>query len=145
MTHSAPPRERTVPLTRGRTLAVVAAALAVLMQFWGLYRVAGPPMRPRFPNVDKVEHAVGFAVPVFLVLLAIWFGRQVQSRTILVVAVVFGVHAVLSEIIQRTFYRDRSGDPLDILADWSGIIVGVCGFLVISRRGRQADRKNRAR
>ena len=61
------------------------------------------------------------------------------------VAAIFGVHAVLSEIIQHTFYRERSGDPLDVLADWSGIIVGVCGFLVISRRARQADRKNRTR
>ena len=142
MTQSAPPREQTVPSTRGRTLAVVAAALAVLVQLWGLYRVTGPPTAPWFPNADKVEHAVGFAVPVFLVLLAIWLGREMQTRTIVVVAGIFAVHAVLSEIIQHTFYRERSGDPLDVLADWSGIIVGVCGFMVISRRSHQADREN---
>jgi cytosine/uracil/thiamine/allantoin permease len=79
------------------------------------------------------------------VLLAIWLGRQVRIRTILVVAAIFAVHGVLSEIIQHTFYRERSGDPLDVLADWSGIIVGVCGFLLVARRGRQADRKIPAR
>ena len=145
MTQSAPPRERTVPSTRGRAVAVVAAVLAVLVQLWGLYRVTGPPTPPWFPNADKVEHAVGFAVTVFLVLLAIWLRRPVRTRTILVVAAIFAVHGVLSEIIQHTFYRGRSGDPLDVLADWSGIIVGVCGFLLVSRRGRQADRKTPAR
>ena len=122
---------------------VGAAALAVLVQLWGLYRVTGPPTPPWFPNADKVEHVLGFAAPVFLVLLASWRGRQARSRTIIVVALIFGVHAVLSELIQHTFYRGRSGDPLDVLADWSGIIVGVCGFLVVSRRGQQADRKIR--
>ena len=145
MTHSAPPREQTVPSSGARSVALVAAALALLAQFWGLYRVTGPPTAPWFPNADKVLHAVGFAVPVFLVLLAIWLGRRIRTRTILVVAAIFGVHAVLSEIIQHTFYRERSGDPLDVLADWSGIIVGVCGFLLISRRARQPDRKNRIR
>ena len=145
MTQSAPPRERTVPSTRGRAVAIVAAVIAVLVQLWGLYRVTGPPILPWFPNADKVEHAVGFAVTVFLVLLAIWLGREMQTRTIVVVAGIFAVHAVLSEIIQHTFYRKRSGDPLDVLADWSGIIVGVCGFLLVSRRGRQADRKTPAR
>ena len=145
MTQSAPPREQTVPSTRGRAVAIVAAVIAVLVQLWGLYRVTGPPILPWFPNADKVEHAVGFAVTVFLVLLAIWLGREMQTRTIVVVAGIFAVHAVLSEIIQHTFYRERSGDPLDVLADWSGIIVGVCGFLLVARRGHQADRKNRAR
>jgi VanZ family protein len=145
MTHSAPPREQTVPSSRGRSVAVVAAVLALLAQFWGLYRVSGPETPPWFPNADKIQHALGFAVPVFLVLLAIWLGREVRTRPILVVAVIFGVHALLSEIIQHTFYRERSGDPLDVLADWSGIIIGVCGFLVISRHARQPDRKNRIR
>ena len=145
MTHAAPPRERSVSSTRGRPVAVVAAVLAVLVQLWALYRVTGPPTAPWFPNADKVEHAVGFAVTVFLVLLAIWLRRPVRTRTIVVVAAIFAVHGVLSEIIQHTFYRERSGDPLDVLADWSGIIVGVCGFLLVSRRGRQADRKTPAR
>jgi VanZ family protein len=145
MTHAAPPRERSVSSTRGRPVAVVAAVLAVLVQLWGLYRVTGPPTAPWFPNADKVEHFLGFAVPVFLVLLACWLGRTMRTRTIVVVAVVFAAHAVLSEIIQHNFYRERSGDPLDVLADWSGIIVGVCGLLIVSRRGREVERENRAR
>ena len=36
----------------------------------------------------------------------------------------FVVHGVISELIQHLFYPNRAGDPLDVLADWSGIVVG---------------------
>ena len=38
---------------------------------------------------------------------------------------VFAAHAVVSELIQGAFYTDRSGDPLDLLADWSGIAIAA--------------------
>ncbi len=44
----------------------------------------------------------------------------------LVVAIwVSAAHAVVSELIQGAFYTDRSGDPLDLLADWSGIAIAA--------------------
>ena len=49
---------------------------------------------------------------------------------------------VVSELIQHAFYPNRAGDPLDVLADWSGIVVGglavwmICLSAPSSRCGR---------
>ena len=32
---------------------------------------------------------------------------------------------MVSELIQAAFYTDRRGDPLDLLADWSGIAIAA--------------------
>ena len=50
----------------GASWPVVAglAALAVVAQLYGVYRVTGPPTPPWFPNADKAEHAVGFALRI---------------------------------------------------------------------------------
>jgi VanZ family protein len=124
---------------RSWKIAVVAAIAAVGIQLWGLYRVVGPPSPPWFPQADKVEHAAGFALPVALILIALWLhGRATDQpfpRTaILVVAAVFGAHAVVSELIQYFFYRTRTGDPRDALADAVGICLGVGVFLLIRYR-----------
>jgi hypothetical protein len=50
---------------RGRLL-IAACIVAVGVHLFGLYRVTGPPSVSWFPDSDKVEHAVGFGLPVFL-------------------------------------------------------------------------------
>ena len=58
----------------------VLAALAVTAQLWGLYRVTGLPSPGWFPHVDKLGHAVGFALPVALVVLALGLRRLAAGR-----------------------------------------------------------------
>lgn len=143
MQYTALPHHDRASLLRGRQLAAAAALLAVGLQLWGLYRVGGPPQPSWFPNADKGEHALGFALPVFLILLTLamrgvdW--RLPGSGTRVLVVGVFAVHAVASEIIQYRWYRYRTGDPADVVADWAGIAVGVLLFrLVVQRRSRRA-------
>jgi len=129
-------------LLHGWHLAAAAALLAVALQLWGLYRVAGPPQPAWFPYADKVEHTVGFALPVLLILLTVAIrGTDWQwpsSRTSALVVGVFAVNGVLSEMIQHLWYRYRTGDPADVVADWVGIAVGVLLFrLIVQRRSRQ--------
>jgi cytochrome b561 len=107
-----------------------AAAIAVLFQLRGLYRVIGPPQPPWFPHADKVAHMMGFALPVMLILLAAALRRPLGSqwpspRVSALVVGVFGAHAVVSELIQHVWYRYRTGDPLDVIADWIGVAAGV--------------------
>jgi hypothetical protein len=125
---------------RGWHLAAGGAVLAVSLQLWGLYRVAGPPRPPGFPLADKLGHAVGFALPVMLILLAAvlrrppgwqWPSPAAQAA----VVGVFAAHAVVSELIQHVWYRHRTGDPLDVVADWIGIAAGVMLLRVILLRG----------
>jgi hypothetical protein len=128
---------------RGWHLAAAGAAIAVMLQLWGLYRVVGPPQPPWFPFADKLEHAAGFALPVMLILLASalrhlpgwqWPGAAATAA----VVGIFAAHAVVSETIQHVWYRHRTGDPLDVLADWVGIAAGVVLLRVIVVRGSRS-------
>ena len=145
MSHSALPEHSDASALRGWHLAALGAVFAVLLQLWGLYRVAGPPQPPWFPFADKVEHAVGFAVPVLMILLAIALRGPMSwqwpnMHTGVFVVAVFAAHGVVSELVQHQWYRYRTGDPLDVLADWVGIAVGMLLIrLILLRRSRAVE------
>ena len=129
---------------RGRGAVAVLAALAVAVQLWGLYRVTGPLGPGWFPHADKLQHAVGFALPVALVLLALGLrrvdrGGRPSGRVLVIVVGLSAVHAVLSEVVQHAFYTSRSGDPLDALADGVGVAVGaLVGTALLRRPARRS-------
>jgi hypothetical protein len=130
-------------LLRGWHLAAAGAVIAVFLQLWGLYRVVGPPQPPWFPYADKLEHAAGFALPVMLILLAAALRRSPGwqwpgTATTAVVVGLFAAHAVASEAIQHVWYRHRTGDPLDVLADWVGIAAAVVLLRVALLRGSRS-------
>lgn len=119
-----------------QVLTVLAVA-AVLAHLFGLYRTTGPPEPSWFPYADKLEHLVGFAAPLWLILLA---RRASVSRSVsfdpagpirpsrrftLFVAAAFVLNAVLSELAQYVFYFHRTGDPFDTLADLFGVGLGL--------------------
>ena len=145
MSHSALPEHSDASALRGWHLAALGAVFAVLLQLWGLYRVAGPPQPPWCPFADKIEHAVGFAVPVLLILLAIALRGPMSwqwpnMRTGVFVVAVFAAHGVVSELVQHQWYRYRTGDPLDVLADWVGIAVGMLLIrLILLPRSRAVE------
>jgi len=122
---------------------VLASAAAVVAQQIGLYGPSGPLQPSWFPNADKVQHALGFAVPMFLVLLtsriyAARAGRTLRPLWVAAIAGVFAVNAVVSELVQARPGSGRSGDPADAVADLVGIGVGWLAFrlLVDKREGR---------
>jgi VanZ like family len=121
-------------------LVAGAAAMAVLLQLRGLYRVIGPSQTPWFPYADKVAHMMGFALPVMLILLAAALRHPLgaqwpRPRVSALVVGVFAAHAVVSELIQHLWYRYRTGDPLDVIADWIGVAAGVVLARLIVLRG----------
>jgi hypothetical protein len=118
---------------------VAASVLAVAVHLYGLYRVTGPPTVSWFPGSDKLEHAIGFGLPVFLILVTLdRYGRCGRGVPWLV-AGVFALHAVVSELIQHWLYTSRSGDPRDVLADWVGVVLGWLGYRLY--RTRRAARR----
>jgi VanZ family protein len=121
------------------------AALAVVAQLYGVYRVTGPPSPPWFPDADKAEHAFGFALPVALLVLAAGLrarsrGRRPTRRPLTVTVVVFAAHGVVSELVQHFFYTTRTGDPLDVLADWTGTALGALAAWMVLRPARLEPR-----
>ncbi len=112
------------PHPAGRAGLLVLLALAVAVQLVVLYAPegGGPPL---FPNADKVVHVVVFLVPVALALLA-GFRRSV-------VVLVFAGQAVLSEVVQGLLLPHRSGDVLDVVADLTGVALGVLVAVAVGR------------
>lgn len=112
---------------------------AVVVQQIGLYGPSGPVQR-WFPSADKLQHAIGFALPMFLVLLtsqiyAARAGRTLRPLEVAAVAGVFAVNAVVSELVQARPGSGRSGDPVDAVADLIGIGLGWAAFrLLVARR-----------
>lgn len=117
--------------------------MAVLLQLRGLYRVIGPSQTPWLPYADKVAHMMGFALPVMLILLAAALRHPLgaqwpRPRVSALVVGVFATHAVVSELIQHLWYRYRTGDPLDVIADWIGVAAGVVLARLIVLRGAES-------
>jgi hypothetical protein len=110
-------------------VVAVAAGLAVVGQLVGLYLPRPPDGTNWFPGADKLQHAVAFALPVVLIPWADTLrrrsaGRSPRARLLVLVVWLSVAHAVVSELVQHAAYPNRAGDPLDVLADWSGIAVG---------------------
>ena len=127
------------PTRRVRLAVTAAAAVALAVHLWGLYRDHGPPSVPWFPQADKLEHLVGFGLPCLLVLLALHLraaaaARPLGRRAVALVVGLFVLHAGVSEIIQGELYTTRSGDPFDALADVAGTALGLAAYLVLRRR-----------
>lgn len=114
------------PTAAGRRALLVLLGLAVAVQLVVLYSPegGGPPL---FPQSDKVVHVLVFLVPVALAVLA-----GLPRR---VVVAVFAAQAVLSEAVQWLLLPNRSGDVWDVVADLTGVALGVLiGTLLLRRR-----------
>jgi hypothetical protein len=98
-----------------------AFAIALVVQVYALYRPEQDGPLP-FPGADKVVHATLFAAPMLAGVLA-----GIPARLL---AVVLVAHAALSEAVQAVVLPQRSGDPLDALADIAGVllVLGVLGW-----------------
>ena len=100
------------------------AGLALAVQLVAVYLPGSPDgglELPWLPGADKIVHALIFASPVYL------FGRL--TGRVGVVAGLFAVHAVLSELVQWRSIPYRDGDVWDVVADLVGI-----GFAIVAVR-----------
>lgn len=90
-------------------------AAAVVVQLVVLYAPRSPSTGG-VPGIDKVVHLTLFAVVVLVGL------RSPAPRWLVLVVSV--VQAPVSELVQALALPGRSGDLLDLLADWGGCAIG---------------------
>ena len=108
----------------------VLAGCFLVVQLVALYLPGSPDgllELPWLPGADKAVHLLIFALPVY------FFGRW--TGRVGLVAGLFAVHAVVSELIQWRFIPYRDGDPWDLLADLVGI--GLAVLLLLRRPARR--------
>ena len=120
-------------------MLVLASAAAVVVQQVGLYGPTGPVQLTWFLGADKLQHTIGFALPMFLVLLtsqiyAARAGRTLRSLWVAAIAGVFALNAVVSELVQARPGSGRSGDVVDAIADVIGIVLGWVAFRLLASR-----------
>jgi VanZ family protein len=118
---------------------VLATVAAVVTQQIGLYGPSAPVRPSWFPSADKLQHAIGFALPMFLVLLtsqiyAARAGRTLRSLWVAALVGVFALNAVISELVQARPGSGRSGDVADAIADLIGIGLGWVAFRLLASR-----------
>jgi VanZ family protein len=105
------------PAERRRRRALwVGAGVFLAVQLVAVYLPGNPDgglELPWLPGADKLVHGLIFAIPVYL------FGRL--SGRVGLVAGLFAVHAVVSEVVQWRFVPYRDGDVWDAVADLVGI------------------------
>lgn len=106
------------PPTRRALWWLVAPVL--LVHLVALY-LPGNPSIPEPLFVDKLVHAALFGVPTWLL------GRLTERPW--VVASIFAVHAVFSEVAQLLWVPGRDGDVFDALADLVGITIALVWLL----------------
>ena len=109
------------------------AGLAVAVQLVAVYLPGSPDgglELPWLPGADKLVHGLIFAIPVYLLARL--------TRRVGLVAGVFALHAVVSELVQWRFIPYRDGDVWDVVADLVGI-----GLAVLAIRSSPSS-KNRS-
>ena len=107
----------------GTAVAVLAVAVQLAVLYWPVVTVEGP-----VSWTDKVVHLLVVAVPTWAV------GRAAGSVPL--AAVVFAVHAPVSEVLQHVLLPGRSGDVWDAVVDLVGVALGAAVLVVRARQRR---------
>jgi VanZ family protein len=102
----------------------VAFAVSIVVQLLVLYL-------PRAPStgtlpVDKVVHATVFGAVLYTGARLGLPARPLAAALV--------VHAVVSELIQHFLLSGRTGDPFDVVADLSGVLIVI---LFLRRRSQR--------
>ena len=87
-----------------------------------------PQELPLFEGADKVVHVVIFAVLSFLYKAT--FSRQAFGRCFLILI----LYGIATELAQEYMHLGRSGDPLDLLADAIGIVLGYGAMSLLAHK-----------
>ena len=103
----------------------LAFGVALVVQLIAVYAPDGPG-GPEINGFDKVIHVFIFAAPALAALMV-----GIRARWALGILV---VHAPVSELIQHFVLPHRDGDVFDVLADLSGVVLGVLAYVVRTRR-----------
>jgi VanZ family protein len=98
------------------------------------------PQLPQLPeNSDKVMHFVAYAGLSFLFLL--WkslkkpLEKPLALSDILAITGIVALYANIDELLQIPV--NRFCDPYDVLADWTGMFIGIVLYFIWNKAGKK--------
>jgi VanZ family protein len=106
-----------LPLAHARAWIVASVLLVVTVLCLSLAPLNVPAELPT--HFDKIEHAAAY------VLLAVWFTGLVTSPRYWRVVLALATFGLTIEFLQAAMPFGRQGDPWDVLANVTGIGVGL--------------------
>lgn len=109
------------------SLSRVTFVMALIVIFT-MAMIPLPEVLNAFSFQDKLEHFIAFLV---LMLLG-WSGWQNRRRSIAIGLLLYGI---VIELTQHFLTLNRVGDPWDVAADATGLIVGGWLIRVYGSRG----------
>lgn len=83
-----------------------------------------------FRGMDKIIHAMMYGAFTYLALNEFLKNFAFRKRSVLIIIVAVFSYSVLMEILQLYLVESRSGEWLDILANLTGILVGLAVILL---------------
>jgi VanZ family protein len=96
--------------------------------------------RKYIPYFDKWAHGILFAILGFLFV----FAMQVQLRpqwlrrhSVWIAMLSSMIYGLFTEVMQGLLKFGRTADPLDFVADATGVILGIAVFLLMRKFGRR--------
>ncbi len=114
-----------LPLTHAAAWLVASVLLVVAVLYLSL---APPSVRASLPtHFDKLEHASGY------LFLAVWFAGLYARKDYWRIALALAALGLVIEILQHVMALGRSGDPMDMVANITGICLGLA--LAVWRAG----------
>jgi len=106
-----------LPLAHAPAWIVASVLLVAAVLYVSLAPLNVPADLPT--HFDKLEHAAAY------VFLAVWFTGLVARPRYWLVAVTLVVFGLMIEFLQATMPFGRQGDPWDVLANVTGIGIGL--------------------
>ena len=106
-----------LPLAHAPAWIVASVLLVVTVLYLSLAPMNVPAELPT--HFDKIEHAAAY------VFLVVWFTGLVARPRYWRVAVALAVLGLMIEFLQAAMRFGRQGDPWDVLANVTGIGIGL--------------------
>lgn len=118
--------------SRYRHIKVAAIAIAIMVLSLGDPGDTGRTVFRFINNADKFVHAAMYFVLTFVLIYQ--YRREAKREWVLILLTSLSfLYSVLMEILQMTVTTNRKFEWYDILANLSGVIMGVVLFLILRK------------
>ncbi|MCI2229345.1 VanZ family protein [Polaribacter sp. MSW13] len=109
---------------------LIAILITISIAYLSLMKM--PQYQPTISNLDKWEHSFAYFT-LSISWLFVFYKKPQKKYLIVLVCIIYGI---IIEILQQTLTDYRTGDYLDVLANSSGVLLGLLIFNQILKKNQ---------